>query len=924
MFNRTCVFRRCETGFRCDNIHNRLYGVLADYDDPWVAFVSNTAFMTLRGWPEIYWAINDTSGPIYAVIIFFMVSVFGTLLVFNMFVAVFVALLKSKRKYLERINWLRLYPGNIDNLSELELILWAKRNPEVVARFQDEVREDNSVFGLFKSISSNFTGKGADSSKQPQRGRGKPKPQVEKKPNAAPADRVDAVVEEEDGDEARQEKTTFCVPQAAPFRYFRRQVRDPLSGWNIGVYCLVICNVIFYAFNDVDGDERKAQAFFIGSIVFNTIFGLELVLYLVTHGPFLYLNCWSNLFDATIILIGLFSLGFPGCRFVNMFRLFKIVRSRPKHVKGSLLEELEYRRQLRSTDLHFGRLVKIAADTVGAILLYFCLVCVFVYAFAVISMRIFPETSSRNIIPTDRPLIMPRRELRLFRLERSFQGAFVPLFDFNNFRNAFITVFSIMERNAWYNIAVTEALKAGFNTFWFFFAWIYLSNYILLPTLVAHVNVVVERKALDQVRDTADENKNLFTRVQYYVQKSMMYQAFQLLKRNTEPPAIASSAAGTVVVAEEKQTERQTVVEVTPEQPFAEGPIQQQLNMRKDYSFFLFAPYTWPRVYAERILKSRPFNQLLFVAISVTTLRVLDSEKRTLLSDSSLQALLAFALAVYGLEIFLKCVYRGVFVLWTGYVFNPLNLLDLTLFIMQISIDVSGNTYLVPLEIIRLVKLPAVIHYLLKSKTLTILARSFQRSLRPILMVTCIFLGTCFFFGVFGMQLYRGGFGFCSFRGYPPGMSRHEETSTFPNGCNGGIVELDQGGRIIRSPTEWIEPVDTFNNAYNASRSVFRIGLASNYPQILFSATSYTGYEKMPNRFNSPESFLFFLGMTPIMVFLRVLLAAVVYYNYYMQIVKEGMKELDISFLTRQDDVVWLEVRVSSSHAVDPDDSFID
>lgn len=98
-------------------------GVYGDYGTPWSAFVTNTSFLFLRNWTNIYWAISDTKGPYASLFILLLILGFGTVLMCNLFIPVVLAFMKVSGKYAQRLIWLSVYPGDIYSVLILIIII---------------------------------------------------------------------------------------------------------------------------------------------------------------------------------------------------------------------------------------------------------------------------------------------------------------------------------------------------------------------------------------------------------------------------------------------------------------------------------------------------------------------------------------------------------------------------------------------------------------------------------------------------------------------------------------------------------------------------------------------------------------------------------------------------------------------------------
>jgi hypothetical protein len=94
----------------CINVY--IQGVPGDYSSPWAAFKTNLSFVTLRGWPLVFSAINVVYGPSLAYFVLALTVLVCPLFILNMFPAIFIISLKRCEDLQLRMDWLKHFPGN--------------------------------------------------------------------------------------------------------------------------------------------------------------------------------------------------------------------------------------------------------------------------------------------------------------------------------------------------------------------------------------------------------------------------------------------------------------------------------------------------------------------------------------------------------------------------------------------------------------------------------------------------------------------------------------------------------------------------------------------------------------------------------------------------------------------------------------------
>ena len=128
----------CTSGFICKNVGLRFETVSADYTTPFTALISNMAFLTQRGWPNIFWAVAYSTNYWTAGITLFFCIVIGSLMIVNMFPAILIAALRLQSERSQKLTNVKYYSGNKDNVSELEILVWACKNGSALQKKRPE------------------------------------------------------------------------------------------------------------------------------------------------------------------------------------------------------------------------------------------------------------------------------------------------------------------------------------------------------------------------------------------------------------------------------------------------------------------------------------------------------------------------------------------------------------------------------------------------------------------------------------------------------------------------------------------------------------------------------------------------------------------------------------------------------------------
>ena len=273
----------CGSGFACISTDLKFETVSADYSTPFTSLISNMAFLTLRGWPNIYWAIVEATDYYTASGILFVCVVFGSLMVVNMFPAILIAALRKQQERASKSNLLRFYTGDKDSVTELELIAWAAKNDNALQKRMLDSQANTIPTQLFRWVW------------------GKVSPKSHKK-------HMDKLVYAKK--EIEKDKGVMfimdpvanvgifpwrpCVPRCRSWDILRDAIVPDDSAFNLTIIGLVIANIILLSLVGLDNTDA---VMLYGELVCTVAFSVELVVKLVLLGPVVYLDSAFNMLD---------------------------------------------------------------------------------------------------------------------------------------------------------------------------------------------------------------------------------------------------------------------------------------------------------------------------------------------------------------------------------------------------------------------------------------------------------------------------------------------------------------------------------------------------------------------------------------------------------------------------------------------------
>ena len=916
----------------------------------------------MRGWPNTFWALTHTTGPAKATFTMIVLFAIGNLFVMNMFIAVVISLLKNARKVTERKFWLSVFPGDLDMLAELDLLLWIKKNNKaVMAAEQMHNSKSTNWIEAVRRFYEYITDRDFGSEFKPVKKRSNASLKKDKTTLQEQMELADQDDEEDmmvtkvqrkavalanakdagnDGDARltkKKKKITFLVPNCTPFKFMRRMYQNPRGKFNILITILVWIDLIvfsttpstyFYGINLYEEGMKINEALCI-------IFFVDLLFRILAFGPYRYFLPPWNLLEAFFILFAMGSLysSHHVCTYANIFRVFRTFRVKSPKIHTTSTKKndgvgstsppmslaqggVSYKDRVRPA-LSSLQLYKILKDSFFPVMSYVGALLLFIYVFALIGMRVIgsytdDDAYSQNFatmlehintgpqqLATNTTVLLNLPEFRV--VEEMANAWHLREFVFSTFSHAYVTMFSLAFLNNWYHVMILNMLKSTRVAFWFFFVWLIISNYILAPVLVAQYIVQLEKQALEYVRTLVDSNQELLGRIHFYQQKATLHHYFQILKQNTVASDTVTSvgSGGGASTRNKVNLIKEDVVKVEEVQSF--------WKRKEGHTLYLFEPEGDVRTYMIKFIKSRLFNLIICVSILITALFVVTDADTSLVARPALRVSLFYlALGAFYMEMCCKLIAYGFYGSNRAYLASALNWFDMGLNIIGIFV-VLDNKFITPAMIIRLVKMPSIIQYLVKNKSFQQLVQSTKNSVKSLLLVVSISLAICFFFAVLGMQFWQYGFGYCSYKDYPKGYARDSIAyANYPNGCNGtrifNLTETVQASTKL----EWWYSDDDYSTLMYACQSVFKVIMMNNWSELLFFGTSYDGWDRQPRSNHSPGAFLFYFVLAIVGSIINVMFASVIFYHYQVHVLTGGT-----SFVFRQEDVIWREMEIA-------------
>jgi WD40 repeat protein len=908
--------RQCDSGFSCAKVAESFSAIQGDFETPWNSIITILSFLTLRGWPNIFWAIQDAKGPYIALLTLILIPSLTFLLVLNLFPSVFVVAMKRGEERVVKRELLQLYPGDVNQVTELELLAWANRNRReiIVRKRKDAKKKTDEVIKMLPWLEAvDEKGNSIRRKKQleaaklndlnlNQSSNGKADPTTAAAPGTASGPTI--VVEEtlrydSDDEEHKPEEfdydTTILVPNCYGCESLRNIFANDGSRYSMLIMFIVVINIFMLSLDSDNPSRNIEAAIYYSNFTFNCIYGLDVVLKLLVLGPIRFICSPMNDLDLALTLIGLLGVGgFNLPRYLNNFRILRLLRLL-RYYRLRSFGSSEYSKKNRDPSITFEKLAFMLSDILLPLLNVSVILLLFMYMWSILGMNLFAEFSYANN-NQDAILSYNLTAIRLDHdngnllaeadLKYRWWGSKLTRMSFDNFPTTFVTIFNLLAYNSWYEVMInTLHISGSNNSPWYFITWLVVSNLIVISTLSASIAAFMERFAQDNVSANAKAAKHMVIRMRKIREKSIKRHYFAKLKKYTiddneyNPNNVLGDRGGrqktvAVIEAEEKR----------PLDPWYVRFVKE----RHSYSFYLLSPQNPLRRLIKWMVGSLWFQSIVAFAIILSVISIITDDSTEVMSKSQwdfTNFIVPFVFfAEMGLEWVSDCIYGTP----TCYFSHPVNWMDFAVnVVLAVNYGITENFSNV--RIARLLKLPQVLILISRSDSFKLILQSLREAYKSLFLVTCMLLGFIAFFGVVGLQIWLGQFTSCSYADFPPGRNRFKSDAEFPYGCNGTayvpIYGLNTSELIS---LQWNTELDNFNDIFKACKSVFKIMLFNNWATIMYDAFDITSTDRQPIANHSRAAFLFFMVVIVFAFMISVLYLAVIYYHFIITLMTSG------------------------------------
>ncbi|NXS38537.1 CAC1S protein, partial [Pomatostomus ruficeps] len=644
-------------------------------------------------------------------------------------------------------------------------------------------------------------------------------------------------------------------------RMFRRKCRDVVKSKFF--YWLVILVV---ALNTLSiASEHHMQPEWLTRVQDNAnrlllaLFVAEMLLKMYALGLRQYFMSLFNRFDCFVVCSGILEtilveldtlspLGISVLRCIRLLRIFKITR---------------YWTSL-------SNLVASLLNSVRSIASLFLLLFLFIIVFALLGMQLFGG-------------------------KFDFEDMQVRRSTFDTFPQALISVFQILTGEDWNSIMYDGIMAYGGPSFPGMLVCIYFiilfvcGNYILLNVFLAiAVDNLAEAESLTLAQKAKAEERKRRKMSRGYPEKTeeekqMLAKKLEQKVKGEGIPTTAKVSSGGAAhpplcvsfqlkvdefesnvneikdpypsadfPGDDEEDEPEIPLSPRP-RPLAELQLKEKaVPMPEASSFFIFSPTNKFRVLCHRTVNATWFTNfiLLFILLSSISLAAEDPIRAESFRNKILGYFDIGFTSVFTVEIVLKMTTYGAFLHKGSFCRNSFNILDLLVVAVSlISMGFESSTISV-VKILRVLRVLRPLRAINRAKGLKHVVQCVFVAIRTIGNIVIVTTLLQFMFACIGVQLFKGKFYWCT---DPSKLTEKECRGQFINYVDADPTQIEVQDRV------WLHNAFHFNNVFSAMMSLFTVSTFEGWPQLLYMAIDTNAEDAGPIYNYRMEIAMFFI-----------------------------------------------------------------
>ncbi|XP_041093072.1 voltage-dependent L-type calcium channel subunit alpha-1D-like [Polyodon spathula] len=783
-------------------------GGITNFDNFFFAMLTVFQCITMEGWTDVLYWMNDAMGYELPWVYFVSLVVFGSFFVLNLVLGVLSGeFSKEREKAKARGDFQKLrekqqmeedLSGYMDWISQAEDI-----EPE-----NEEEEEEQGEEGKRRVTLADL----ADKKKGKLSWFSHSNETHASLPTSETASENTECVEEEHADcyaicTARMMKHRVCWQLHWWNRACRRRCRVAVKSVTFYwlVLLLVFLNTLTIASEHYNQPDWLGQIQDIANKVLLSLFTVEMLLKMYSLGLQGYCVAFFNRFDCFIVCGGIVEtflvelevmppLGISVLRCVRMLRIFKITRhwASLSNLVASLLNSMK---------------------SIASLLL---LLFLFIIIFALLGMQLFGGKFSFDETQTKRST-------------------------FDSFPQALLTVFQILTGEDW-NVVMYDGIMAyggpvfpGMIICIYFVILFICGNYILLNVFLAI--------AVDNLGDADCINAD--TKKGKEVEKAEGEEANEEVKVNVdEDEEEGSEGEGEDGVSEIHSSNINKLADFAPKEkivPIPEGT-----------AFFCLSRTNCFRVACHTLINHHIFTNLILVFIILSSISLATEDP--IRAHSFRNQVLGYAdyafTSIFTVEILLKVTVYGVFLHKGSFCRNWFNLLDLLVVSVSLISFFLHSSAISVVKILRVLRVLRPLRAINRAKGLKHVVQCVFVAIKTIGNIMIVTTLLQFMFACIGVQLFKGKFYRCT-----------DEAKHTPDQCKGSFIVYKDGDVLHPMVRErvWHNSDFNFDNVLAGMMALFTVSTFEGWPALLYKAIDANAENEGPVYNYRVEISIFFI-----------------------------------------------------------------
>ncbi|XP_048579316.1 muscle calcium channel subunit alpha-1 isoform X2 [Nematostella vectensis] len=806
------------------------YGI-TNFDNIGLACLTVFQCITLEGWTDVMYSINDAIGNSWPWLYFVTLIIWGSFFVLNLVLGVLSGEFAKEKARAQK-------SGEFQKLREKQLV-------------------DDAYHGYLDWISQAEDIEGDSSAGEDEEGKADRKPSFRRR-----KENDDISKNKENQEDSAASDQGWIDRKKKILKRFhhrlrrscRKAVKTQWFYWTVIVF--VFLNSLTLALEHYNQPEFLTQFLDKANKLFLALFTLEMVVKMYCLGFHGYFASLFNRFDCLVVISSLLELGLTEAmdqrpigismlRCVRLLRIFKVTRywSSLSNLVASLLNSMR--------------------SIMGLLLL----LSLFMVIFSLLGMQIFG--GKFNLGDED-----------------------VPRSNFDSFWRALVTVFQILTGEDWNAVmytgiqswgGITESLSA--IPILYFIFLVVVGNYILLNVFLAiAVDNLADAESLTEMEEEKkkEREEELEMKLRMEEKESSSNKDLENKRASTSsgagkttsqdlhsngnsiPRALSSDAESPSLAEDSKATlnregDHESVRSATSTEVMDHEP------MPPESSLFIFSNTNCFRVVCHRIATNSYFVNfiLLLIIVSSCMLAAEDPLNSNSKRNQVLNYFDYFFTAVFTIEITIKIIAYGVILHKGSFCRSAFNLLDfLVVAVSIVSIALrDSSSQISVVRILRVLRVLRPLRAINRAKGLKHVVQCVfvaVKTIGNIMLVTVLFN---FLFAVIGVQLFKGTFFSCT-----------DAEKITKRECQGQYIEFKGPGLTnpVVKDREWQPQTFNFNDVPQAMLTLFTVMTFEGWPGILESSMDSTDVDEGPFLNNRPWVAIYYVIYIIIIAFFMI------------------------------------------------------